>query len=235
MALRTVLESLDDVQESHRDLYAETEDGNFVLQVEGVDNHPEVANLRNAYQRTKADRDAAKAKLTEAEARLSGIPEDFDPQKWEQAKKGKRDDDGDLVKLRQTLEAERDEWKGKYEQQVERGRRAQAEAALTDALTRGGVNPDLMIGARAVLMPKVTMADTGPVVESDMGPMALADYAKRWLAGEGKAFVSKPQGGGASGGDKSAGGKKWGEMTGEEKVALHRSNPQEYQRLKAAG
>jgi len=53
MALKTILETLEGVDDALQSFYVEN-DGKYVLQVEGVDEHPDVANLRNAYQRTKA-------------------------------------------------------------------------------------------------------------------------------------------------------------------------------------
>lgn len=47
--------------------------------------------------------------------------------------------------------------------------------------------------------------------------------------------ASKASGGGAAGANGGAGSKKFSELTGTEKVALRRKNPQEYDRLRAAG
>ena len=45
---------------------------------------------------------------------------------------------------------------------------------------------------------------------------------------------SQASGGGATGGNGGAGSRKWSEMTGAEKVALNREDPEAYQRLKRA-
>jgi hypothetical protein len=37
-----------------------------------------------------------------------------------------------------------------------------------------------------------------------MGPMPLADHVKRWVASEGKDFVTPPSGGGAKGNDRGS-------------------------------
>jgi len=47
--------------------------------------------------------------------------------------------------------------------------------------------------------------ESKPVVGRGKGPLALADHVKRWAAGDGKVFVSPPQGGGAKGVDKGTG------------------------------
>ena len=112
--------------------YTET-DGKFVLQVDGVDSHPEVANLKSAYERTKADRDTARKERDDAKALAAAIPDDFDAEKWAKLKDGKPDEAA-LIKLRQTLEAERDEWKGKFEAERGTSLRNALDRDLTDAL-----------------------------------------------------------------------------------------------------
>jgi len=91
MALKTVLDTLDGVDDALKPFYAETE-GKFILQVEGVDSHPEVANLKSAYERTKADRDAARTERDAAKALAKAFPDDFDLKKWEKLKDGKADE-----------------------------------------------------------------------------------------------------------------------------------------------
>lgn len=234
--LKTVLDTLDGVDDAVKPFYTET-DGKFILQVDGVDSHPEVANLKSAYERTKADRDAARQERDAAKAAAAAIPDDFDAEKWAKLKDGKADEAA-LIKLRQTLEAERDEWKGKFEAERNTSLRNALDRDLTDALNGAGVtNPAFAKAARTMLSGDVKIGDDGkPFVETDMGPMPLVDHVKRWAAGEGKDFVTPAQGGGAKGGkgDGNA-SKKWGDMTSAEKVALHRENPEEYQRVKQAG
>lgn len=235
MALKTVVETLDGLDEAIQSLYAET-DGKFVLQVEGVNEHPDVANLKNAYERTKADRDAARQERDAAKEAAKNLPDDFDPEKWEKLKDGKPDEAA-LVKMRQTLEAERDDWKGKYETAQETARRNALDRDLTDALTTAGVtNAMYAKAARGLLADSVKVAEDGKAfVETDMGPMPLTEHVKRWASSEGKDFVTQPAGGGSKGGNGTGPTKKWGELTSSEKVALHRSNPEEYERIKATG
>ncbi len=45
MALRTVISKLDDVDEALRGLYRETDSG-FILDLEGVDDHPDVKGMK---------------------------------------------------------------------------------------------------------------------------------------------------------------------------------------------
>jgi len=199
--LKTVLESTEGLDEALIPLYTET-DGKFILQIEGVDAHPDVANLKSAYERVKADRDTVKLDRDTFKAKADSLPEDFDAEKWSKLKDGKADEAA-LIKLRQELEAERDDALGKLATSQETARKNALDRDLTDALTEAGVtNPTFTKAARNMLADGVKIGDDGkPFIETDMGPIGLADHVKRWAAGEGKDFVAAPQGGGGKGGD----------------------------------
>ncbi|MGI3168405.1 hypothetical protein ACRARG_04585 [Pseudooceanicola sp. C21-150M6] len=197
--LKTVLESLDGLDDAVKSLYAET-DGKFILQIEGVDHHPDVANLKSAYERVKADKATAVQERDALKAKTDAFPDDFDADKWAKLKDGKPDEAA-LIKLRQTLEADRDEWKGKFEASQETARKNAVERDLTDALNAAGVTKPLYAkAARDMLSSSVKVGEDGkPFVETDMGPMQLSEHVKRWSAGEGKDFVTPPTGGDAPG------------------------------------
>jgi len=219
MPLKVTVDTLDNVEESHRPLYVE-QDGKFYLQIEGVREHPDVLNLASAYERVKADRETIRTERDTLKARAATLPDDFDPEKWAKLKDGKPDEAA-LVKLRQDLEAERDDWKGKFEQMSETARKNALDRDLGDALTEAGVtNPSFAKAARTMLSDGVKIGDNGkPFVETDMGPIALADHVKRWAAGEGKDFVTPPQGGGGKGGN-GGGTKPLSEMGDAERLEL---------------
>lgn len=217
MALKTTLASLDDVPAEHQSLYVQQGDG-FVLDIDGVDEHPDVARLKSAYERTKQDRDAIRTERDEARSKLSSVPEDFDAEAWKRVKDGKADE-AQLIHLRQQLEAERDQWKSKYETAEAASLKNALDRDLTDALTASGVtDPGLVRGARAIISQSVKMVDGKPTVETDMGPLSLGEHVQRWAAGEGKVFVSQPKGGGAKGGE--GGQKPLSEMGDAERLAL---------------
>jgi len=221
MALKTVLETTEGLEEAIANLYTEV-DGKFVLAIEGVDAHPDVANLKSAYERVKADRETVKQERDQLKAKTSNLPEDFDPAKWEKLKEGKPDEAA-LVSLRQQLEAERDEWKGKFETATETARKNAIERDLTDALNSAGVtNPTFANAARTMLANSVKIGEDGkPFVETDMGPLGLMDHVKRWTASDGKDFVTAPKGGGARPGDGGGATKPQGDMAGsrEDRIA----------------
>lgn len=215
--LKTVLETLDGVDDAVKSYYTEI-DGKFVLQIEGVDAHPDVVNLKTAYERVKADKSKAAEERDALKAKVSALPEDFDPEKWAKLKDGKPDEAA-LIKVREALEAERDEWRGKYEATITTMQRNAVDRDLTDALNAAGVNnPTFVKAARTLLSGAVKIGEDGkPFVETDMGPQALSEHVKRWAAGEGKDFVTPPQGGGAKGGQ---GGAKGGNTLIEKVPAL---------------
>lgn len=204
--LKTVLETLDGVDDAVKPFYAEA-DGAYVLQVDGIDAHPDVANLKNAYERVKADKQTLSSERDALRDKIKGIPDDFDPKKWDAAKSGKADP-AELVQLRQTLEAERDDWKGKYEGLTADMRSRAIRDAVSSALAAQGVPEGTRKGAALAMLDgrKVDLQGETPVIDTDMGPMSVSDYAKRWAAGDGKGYVAAPAGGGAKGKESASGG-----------------------------
>lgn len=201
MALKTVVESLDGLDEAVKALYAEA-DGKFVLQVEGIDAHPDVVNLKSAYERTKADRETAKAAAKKAQDELAAALKD-------------KPDEAALLKLRQDLEAERDDWKQKAEDALGKLTGATRDRQLADALQAAHItDPTFIKAATAMLAANVKMDGDKAIVETDMGPIGVAEHVKRWAASEGKAFVTPPAGGGAKGSESQNGGKVTGNMGG---------------------
>lgn len=239
--LKTVLENLDGVNDAIKPFYTEKDD-KFYLQIEGVRDHPDVANLKTAYDAEKAKRQAQGEELATAKAKIATFPDDFDADVWAQAKDGKGDDakiaavqasyEAKLTEKDATIRAKDDEI-GTLKSSTTK---AALERDLSDLLAAGGVtDPAYLRAARREISDRVKPADDGkPMVDTPFGPKALDAFIPEYLGDEGKAFVSPAKGGGASGG-KGAGGKKFSEMTGQEKVTLRRENEQEYNRLKAAG
>ena len=222
MALKVALETLDGLDEATQSLYVERE-GAFVLDLEGVDSHPDVANLRNAYTAEKTKRQEQGEKLRDAQAQLA-----------EALKKPKEDrtkaDDQEIIRLRENLEAERDAAlaerddlkKQVYGLTVEN----QLDAAIRDA---GITTPAFQKAAKRLLQDGVKVVDGKPVFDTDMGPLGLAEYVKRWASADGSAFVAPPSGGGASG-SKSQGGakKKPEEMNVQERGQLLKDDPEAF-------
>jgi hypothetical protein len=189
MALKTVITTTEGLDEAIAALYTE-QDGKFILDIEGVDEHPEVASLRNAYARTKEDREKAKSDAASLKSQIAELQAGAPDTAATQAK---------LSALEERLsqaEAKANEWQGKYTGITR-------DQSLQGALQQAGINePAFLKAATAMLADQVKLADDGTAyVESSMGPKVLGDYVKAWAAGEGAAFVAKPQGAGVKGGE----------------------------------
>lgn len=221
MALKITVEDINDVDEAFRELYTE-KDGAYVLDVEGVDNHPDVANLRNAYNAEKTKRQDQGDKLRDALEKLGAKP------------KLTTKDDAEIIRLREALEAERDEWKTKAGDLEKRVYGLTVESQLDEAIRAAGITEAaFQKAARVLLKDGVKVVDGKPMFDTDMGPVGLVDHVKRWASSDGAAFVSKPVGGGAGG---SKGGAKpskeqFAAMGDKERVDLYRSDPETFRQL----
>lgn len=184
--LAATLTTLDGIDDAVKPFYAEA-DGKFVLQIDGIDSHPTVAPLKNAYERTKTDRETAKAEAATLKAQIAELQKGAPDTAATQAKLA------DLQAKLDAANATNGELTGKLTG-VTRDR------ALSDALTAAGVtNPAFVKAAQAMLGSKVKIEGDVMLVETGMGPKMLDTYIKEWAAGDGKDFVSKPAGGGAQG------------------------------------
>jgi multidrug efflux pump subunit AcrA (membrane-fusion protein) len=189
MALKTVIETTDGLDEAIAAFYTE-QDGKFILQLEGVDEHPEVTSLRNAYARTKEDREKAKSDAAKLKAQIDELQAGAPDTAATQAK---------ITALEERLaakEAEAGEWRGKYTGVTR-------DQSLQSALQLAGIQePAFIKAATAMLAGQVKLGDDGTAyVDGSMGPKVLGDYVKQWASGEGAAFVTKPQGAGVKGGE----------------------------------
>lgn len=216
--LKTVLETLDGIDDAVKPFYAEA-DGKFILAVEGIDDHPDVANLRNAYGRTKEDREKAKGEAATLKARIAELEKGAPDTAATQAKIAGLQEQLDAAK------AEAGQWQGKYTGVTR-------DQSLASALQASGItNPTFMRAATAMLSGRVKLGDDGSAyVETDMGPKPLDAFIKTFAAGEGKDFVSPPSGGGAKGGNVGSGGKSIAAseleaMTPQEKAKFFKANP----------
>jgi hypothetical protein len=191
MALKALLESLDGVDDAVKPFYAER-DGKFVLNIEGVDDHPDVANLRNAYSRTKEDREKAKQEAASLKSQIDELKRGAPDTAANQAKIAQLQEQLDAAK------AESGQWQTKFTGVTR-------DQALASALQTAGItNPTYLKAAQAMLAGSVKLGDDGTAyVETGMGPKVLGDFVKGWAAQDGKDFVTPPKGGDARGGDRS--------------------------------
>lgn len=207
--LKTVLDNLDGVDDAVKAFYAE-KDGKFVLQIDGIDAHPEVANLKSAYERVKVKEGEARTALTQAKADLDA------------ATKGKPDEAA-LIAERQGYETKITDLTSQLTAAQGKLTGVTRDQALTSALTAAGItDAGLLAGAAAIHRERIKLGEDGSAsVETPMGPKPLSDFIKGWAASEGKAFVTPAEGGGAKGSQSQNGGKVAGNLGGtrEERVA----------------
>ncbi|WP_336802465.1 hypothetical protein [Kaistia sp. MMO-174] len=223
MGLKSIYASADDIPDGQKDFYKEEGD-KFVLDVEGIDDHPKVRGVITANRENVRKRDEYKRQAEELKARVDGLPEDFDPDEWAQLKAGNggKPDEAlqalkdqharalDALKAKHAGElGERDKQIGERDGYIDR---TLIDGGLKDALLDIGVNPDLLDGALASLRGsvKVQRTDTGDrkaIVETDLGEVAIGDFVRDWSGGKGKAYLGKPSGPEAKGGNHRGGGK----------------------------
>lgn len=221
MGIQAIVTSLDDVQGDVKSFYKE-QDGKFVLDVDGLDDHPTVRGVITANKSNKEKRDQHKAELEQLQAKLSKIPEDFDPDAYqsmlEQIEKGTGPDvDERLAKQRAKLEenfqaamAEKD---GKLSSQDNAIRRMVIDDGLSRAMDKAGIDPV----HKSKLLPylktvgKLTVESDGEVfkasVDTDLGAVALDQFVADWAAtDDGKIYVAKSTGPKPRGGEGGSGG-----------------------------
>jgi hypothetical protein len=205
MALKAYIDTIDAIPEPLREHYTE-QDGKFVLALdEDVKAHPLVKNLQSAFERVKAD----KQKLaTDFAALRERVPEDFDPDEYARLK------DAGPGKIDEKLAAQREALTKKFTADIQAKEakiadltglihREKVDGGLTAALVEAGVAKEYMPAVKALLKDRVKLDDQfNAIAETDMGATPLPDFAKSWVAtDEGKAFVAKPSGAGAKGGE----------------------------------
>lgn len=232
MALKAILDTLDDVPEPLRGEYKESKVGDktvYVLDLEGVDSHPAVVNLKTAHERVKADKAKLAGDLATANAKLKTVPEDFDADEWERLRTedAARQNDptgGDvrrqvetataavksqyeakLAKQKKDFEAEITERDGKITALDTDLRKRLVTDGLTVALTEAGVTaPPFIKAARALLEPGVEVIEEDGIrvakMKADLGGDDIAKYVANWVqSDEGRVFVAPAKGGDAAG------------------------------------
>lgn len=222
--LKTVLPNLDDLDESMHEFYVE-KDGKFVLDLEGVDVHPDVVALKNALDRQKSDRRTMATDLAALKEKIAKVPEDFDADAYQTAmheleelrnnKNTKTDDKerADLVAARKTLEQKISGLEKSHAEAIKKkdenikkrdGKIHQLliDEGLTKALIESGVGSQYLKAAKALLKNDCTVieedGDYRAIVESDMGQLDISKYVSDWVASDdGKPFVPPAKGGDA--------------------------------------
>ena len=218
MALKAVVESLDEVPEAVREMYKQDGDA-YRLEVEGVEFEDEVAGLKTALEREREER----KKLAKA---LKGKPdltaEDAEElerlrQERAEAERKKLEAEGKWEELRTKLQKEYDEKvQAKAAEVKERDsyiERLVVDNELRRALTEIGVHKDYLEAVEAMMKlrgPRVQKGEDGyrGVFPDELhGDKPITEYVQEWAkTDQAQRFIeaSGATGGGASG--RGAGG-----------------------------
>jgi len=73
MALKTVLESLEGLDKSLADLYTKQDNGKYILQVDGISDHPELSGLVSTMKKERDARKANEKQLKEMQAKYKDV------------------------------------------------------------------------------------------------------------------------------------------------------------------
>lgn len=209
-AIKPVIDTLDGLEEPIAALYVET-DGKFVLDLEDIESHPALDGLRVTIPKLRDEVKGRDTQIRELKAKIAEFEKGAPDTAATQAK---------LTAMNEQLEALKGEagsWRDKY---IGKTR----DQSLTSALQTAGITDPVYLEAATVLIrDKVKVDDDGNVyAEGDMGqPKMLDDFVKSFVNGKGAAFVQKPMGGGAKGGDGGSSIKPSGNLAGskEERIA----------------
>lgn len=245
MKLKAILDSVSDLPDAIKAYYVE-KDGKFVLQIEGVADHPDAKALKSALDRERDEKKAAKDKLTAIETRVSGLPEDFDLAAYNRLMDTAKDKDVDarleeqknrLTKQfdteKATLTADRDKWKTASESEAKT-------STLTKAIAEANIAPQFVEAVEAMFAGKIHIAHEGDKLITTIDSLPVADALKAFATSDkGKAFVQAPgNGGGGSGGNPGSGGEvnPWAKDTLNltEQGRIYRADPAKAERLQRA-
>lgn len=218
MALKAILDNLDDVPEAlHGEYVKKTVNGKelYVLDVADIDSHPQVKNLKNAHEAVKAKRDEYKGQLETLNERFEGLPEDFNVAAYNNLKAAAEGKGGqiDEAKVAEIRTDERKKVMKEVQPKLDLAdrldgevRRRTIDGGLTAALVEAGVSKEFLPAARALLKEsaKIELIDENGQfdarVETSMGPQKLSEFVGDWIGtDQGKAFLGKPTGGDAGG------------------------------------
>lgn len=232
MPIPVTVEDQSQIPEGMENYYQEQDDGKLVLDVEGVDNHPNVVNLKTAYQKEKEKRQKVAQERDKLKPKAEMVPDDVEPETIQNVieriqngedpfqatdKEGNKTGE-DPAKIKEQVEQR---WKSAYEQKEqevsqknERIRRLVVDNALTSALQKNKIsNPTYQKAAKRLLENQIKVqeddnGDLQPIVETDMGELSLDQYVREWTSGEeGAAFVDGNSGSGARGANAGPKGK----------------------------
>ena len=214
MALKSVLESVDDLPEDIKKEYVQRGDV-WVLDIEDFGKHPGAVKLKTTLDKLDGDKKTIGKEFADYKASLSFLPDGFDEDAFKALSSGKTPNaDVEAIKIQHKAavdalktqhKAELDAANGTISNLTSSIENNRIEGDLKDALLEVGVDPDLLEGALLTVRPlaKVTKdtdgSVTGVVIDTELGETAVAEFAKEWAGTKGKAYLGVAKGPGADG------------------------------------
>lgn len=198
MGLKAIVDSLDEVPESIRDLYQETEDGRFALSVEGmvpednIETHERTKGLRSALEKEREARKEFEKLSKELKNKVGKVSEE-DLQELEELRGLRRKAEEE----RRRREGEFDKWKDEInkEHKAELESRENLIKSLQDQIRQGRIGNEISEACAefGAVNPKVMGAFVKGFVEAgfdDEGKLSVAvkdpEDGNRMFDGEGK-------------------------------------------------
>jgi hypothetical protein len=245
MALKAIVENIEDVPEAVRDYYKQSGDS-YVLDVDdSIREHPQTKELKNALDGEREKR----KKLVEERDKLKkiadNVPEDFDPEEYERLKANGEGGEDVQKKVEEARERERKRWEKKLNDlQAERDDLAnkykgtKKNVGLKSALDQINVAPQMREYAEDYWANRTTLDEDGNLVTTDGTP--LEDAVKEWAQSDkAQYFIAAPaNGGGGAPGGRANGQAKDNPFSKDgwnltRQMELSRQDPEKAKRLKA--
>lgn len=223
MALKSFYTEVNEIPENLKDLYTESADGRFVLDIEDIDSHPKVRGVITANKENARKAQERLSEIEELRGRISALPEDFDADEWERLKSGAKPDE-QMQTLKEQHARALEALKAKHKtdldaitaQVAERDSYIDSQTrrdALNSALDEAGFDPlhKPMLSKFLSDQIKVRREDDGKRIafaETDLGELSPLDFVKDFAAKQGKTYLAKPSGPGAPGSNNHRSGAK---------------------------
>jgi len=219
-----MLETVDEVDEGLKELYVEQDvkigqktEKRWVLQVEGVEDHPRVKNLQTAHEKQKEETRFLRRENDTFKERLEGVSEEFNAQVYNDLKtkaEGKTNNAQEqLDRLKADLEKKHTKEVTDREKKIDtltKGLKAtMIDGGLNEALGKAGVSKDFIGAARALLKEQggiELVEEEGKfqvLATTSLGKEPLEDFVKNWAGSdEGKPYIAQPVGDNAPGNER---------------------------------
>lgn len=221
MALQILVENQENIPEGMEEYYKAQDSGKYILDVEGVDNHPDVHGLKSAYQKEKANREQAEKQYKEVKRKADLLPGDDEvdqdtlQQIFDRLKAGedllappdknKLDPTKIKADIEKRYQKQLDELNSTIKTKDQMIRQSVIDSGLTSALAKNKVtNPTYQRAAKRLIEDQIKIKEedgnVSAFVETDMGEIGLDQFVQNWTSlEEGSAFVDGNTGSGARG------------------------------------